>query len=141
MGIALVALPAMAALDGYIIVKGRRSHVTEVKMEIESPRDPHSRQASEKRREHKPITIVKEVDAASPLYRDVLKNHERLGEVVIEFARHEGQSPEKIRLNEAMVTEIRSVPRRDGKGGPEEITFTYQTIEVSFPGGKKQDHW
>ncbi|HWX53018.1 MAG TPA: type VI secretion system tube protein Hcp [Verrucomicrobiae bacterium] len=139
--IALVALPAMAALDGYIIIRGVRSRVIEVKSSIASPRDPQSGMASGKR-QHKPLTIVKEVDKASPMYMKAAREHEMLGEVVIEFNRR-GQSPEKLTLNNAMITQVRLMPRRGGTGEEEEITFTYQKIEWSLAGGKKSyaDDW
>src|SRR5579863_566512 len=90
--ILLLALPAMAALDGFIFVQGAKqgafrgsskrsgrdgSRVIEVNSSIEAPRDPHTGLASGKR-QHKPIVIVKEVDAASPQYFQALRSHEEL---------------------------------------------------------------
>lgn len=158
--ILLLALPAMAALDGFIFVQGAKqgafkgslkrngreaSRVIEVKSSIEAPRDPHTGLASGKR-QHKPIIIVKEVDAASPQYFQAFNKHEALSEVVIEF-NVRGKSPEKLTLNNAMITGIRRTPRSSaggaGKNETEEITFTYQKIEWTWTGGKKtfNDDW
>lgn len=157
--ILLLVLPAMAALDGFIFVQGARqgafkgslkrngreaSRVIEVNSSIEAPRDPHTGLASGKR-QHKPIVIVKEVDAASPQYFRALTNHEELSEVVIEFNLR-GKSPEKLTLKNAMITGIQKRPNRAGKNQgheTEEITFTYREIEWTWTGGKKtfSDDW
>ncbi len=140
LGILLVALPAMAALDGYITVKGKRSRVIEVRQAIVSPRDTQTGVASG-RRQHQPITIVKDVDAASPLYKEAFEKHEALGVVVIEFTKRE-QSPEKLTLTDAIITGIQLVPRRGPEGAKEEITFTYRQIEWTLARGKTStDDW
>ena len=139
-GILLVALPAMAAIDGYITMKGKRSHVIDVRQAIVSPRDAQSGQASG-RRQHQPITIVKEVDAASPLYKEAYEKHEALGTVVIEFTPRE-KSPEKVTLTDAVITEIKFVPRHGAEGEEEEITLTYRQIEWTLKGGRTStDDW
>jgi type VI secretion system secreted protein Hcp len=92
------------------------------------------------KRQHSPITIVKEVDKASPLLYQAMTTHEVLSNVTIDFAGSgsgAGKVAQKIVLTDATITDIRKV------GNSEQITFDYPTVEVTYKGGGKSatDDW
>ncbi len=144
----LPAVRAMAAINAYMIIdaksekmKGdpsRASSPERINL-ISVPRDAQSGMATGKRM-HKPFTITKEVDMASPSLKQSLAKGSALGNVTIVF---EGAGPgtaktaQKIVLTNAMVTGIQMV------GKSEQITFDYQTIEVTYVNGGKSatDDW
>ena len=153
MCVLLAAMPALAALDGTIIVRGSKqgtfksSHVLEVNSAIVSPRDPQSgsREASGRatgRRQHNPIRILKEIDQTSPMYWKALSSNEALEEVTIQFNAH-GKLPRALKLEHASITAIKRVQRAGGRGEDEEITFVYEQIEWTQSDGNKtaQDAW
>jgi type VI secretion system secreted protein Hcp len=147
--VALFALPAAAELGGVMFVSGARQgnfkgspkgngregmRILEVRTQVASP----SGRASGKR-QHKPITVVKEVDAASPKLTQALQRREVL-QVTIEF-NPAGRTPEKMELTNAVIVNIHTV--RQGAKEAEEIELEYQKIEWTFTGGKKtlSDDW
>jgi type VI secretion system secreted protein Hcp len=139
----------MAAVNAYMIIddkspakmKGdpsRASSPERIHL-ISVPRDTASGMATGKRM-HKPFTITKEVDMSSPALKQSLAKGGAVGDVTIVF---EGAAPgtaktaQKIVLTNAMVTGIQMV------GKAEQITFDYQTIEVTYTNGGKSamDDW
>jgi type VI secretion system secreted protein Hcp len=78
---------------------------------VVSPRDAATGQASGKR-QHKPITIVKEWDAASPLLMKALVANEEIRAVKFEFSRNKVDSPNffdvftEITLSNASIVEL-----------------------------------
>jgi type VI secretion system secreted protein Hcp len=145
---AIPALAALAAMEGTISVQGSRqgtfksAHVLEVHTSIVSSRDPQSKMDTG-RRQHQPIVIVKEIDADSSRYMKALTSNELLTQVVIEFKGPQGKSPRTLKLVDALITEIKRVPRAGGTGENEEISFTYREIEWTYVNGSKsaQDSW
>ena len=149
-GVAMLpGLQAVAAVNAYMTIddksmakmKGdpsRASSPERIHL-ISVPRDTASGMATGKRM-HKPFTITKELDASSPMLKQSLAKGSVLGNVVVEF---EGAGPgtaktaQKIVLTNAMVTGIQMV------GKSEQITFDYQTIEVTYTNGGKSamDDW
>jgi type VI secretion system secreted protein Hcp len=115
-----------------------------------SPRDAASGLASGKR-QHKPITITKEVDSATPLLFNTLCNNENIYRLLnIHFAQTNPQGAEEpyfsIKLTNAMVTGVERIrPGRKGKDTNEleEIEFTFAKIEITWAGGGKtaRDDW
>ncbi|MGH8103043.1 MAG: type VI secretion system tube protein TssD [bacterium] len=106
--------------------------------EVTSPRDAATGMATGKR-QHKPITIIKEWGAASPLIFKALVNNEVLSKVAFEFSRINPQGQNEvyytITLTNAMVSSIKqSCPQAAGGGkctAPvEEVSFTFQKIEM-----------
>ena len=148
--VVVAAIPALAlaAMEGTITVHGSRQgvfksgHVLEVHTAIVSPRDPQSKMETG-RRQHKPIVIVKEIDADSAKYLKALTSNERLTQVVIEFKSPQGKSPRTLKLVDALITAIKRVPRAGGRGENEEISFTYREIEWTYVNGSKSanDSW
>jgi type VI secretion system secreted protein Hcp len=147
----LVALPATAQPGGVMFVTGAKQgafkggaregiRVIEVMHSVTSPRDPQSGLASRSgKRQWKPITIVKEVDAASPKLFRALQTNELL-QVELEF-NAAGKAPKTVNLGEARIVSIRKA--RQGAREVEHIQFVYQKIEVTFRDGRKSyaDDW
>src|SRR5258708_20756350 len=111
--VVVAAIPALAVagMEGKITVQGSRQgvfksgHVLEVHTSIVSPRDPQSKMETG-RRQHKPIVIVKEIDADSAKYMKALTSNESLTQVVIEFKSPQGKSPRTLKLVNALITGI-----------------------------------
>jgi type VI secretion system secreted protein Hcp len=101
-----------------------------------------SGQASGKR-QHGVITIVREVDAASPQLFRASASNEVLREVVLKFIGSQGSGAgagkvaETIVLNDATINAIRRTGTR------ESISIVYDTINVTYVGGSKSatDDW
>jgi len=107
--------------------------VTAVSHEIVSPRDPASGLPTGKR-QHKPITITKEVDSTSPLFLNALVENENLSSVVITLTTAD-KTVETITLTNASVAQF------DQHGGNETLQFTYQKIQWQVGNVIAQDDW
>lgn len=103
--------------------------------EIISPRDAATGLPTGKR-QHKPITITKQLDRSTPLFLNAFVNNENLTQVLIGMLRN-GNQVMTIRLTNA------SVASRVQKGDSETISFTYQKIEWTWVDGgiSAQDDW
>jgi type VI secretion system secreted protein Hcp len=130
--------------------------------EVIAPRDAASGQATG-RRQHKPITIIKEWDATSPLLLQALVSQEPIASVKLEFSRSKPGSPggmdvfQEITLRNAQVSGIASTvgeaggdcdDARKGARCPdprelEEVSFVCQSMTVrSLTGGTTaEDAW
>ena len=109
--------------------------VTGYSHEIVSPRDLATGQASGKR-QHKPITIVKEWGASTPLLLNAALNNVNLTSVLIGLLRN-GQAVGTVKLTNAHISNYVA------HGLTESWSFTYQKIEwTSVDGGTMaQDDW
>jgi type VI secretion system secreted protein Hcp len=90
------------------------------------------------KRQHSPITITKEVDAASPKLFQASDSHEVLSQVVIGFqGGGAADTAQKIVLTNATILSIRKA------GKTEQITLDYQAIDVTYAKGGKTatDDW
>jgi type VI secretion system secreted protein Hcp len=103
----------------------------------ESPRDAASGQASGMV-QHRPLTITKAVDAASPQLFQALMTNESLKSVVVEVYSGTGGKEalvQTIRLSNASVGNLRQhVEPTEGNASndlQEEVSFSYQTMEMS----------
>ncbi len=140
----LSAVPAMAAVDAYMTVKGvkqgsiKGNGMSESIQLVSVVRDAASGMSTG-RRTHSTITITKEVDAASPKLTAALSSNETLSEVVITFVGASGgaKTAQKIVLTNATILSIRKA------GGKEQIKLDYQAIEVTWTDGGKTatDDW
>ena len=103
--------------------------------EIISPRDPASGLPTGKR-QHKPITITKQMDAASPLFLNALVDNENLTSVLIGLLRN-GQQIATIKLTNA------NLATYDLHGTTETWSFTYQKITWTWVDGgiTAEDDW
>ena len=90
---------------------------------VSAPRDIATGQASGKRM-HKPFTITKEIDKASPLLAQACASGKHFQEVDVELA-----SGGKYKLTDVMIS---SDTKSSGGDRPmESISFTYQKIEMT----------
>jgi len=150
----LPAVHAMAAIDAYMTIEGSKQgkikggevktsgteqiRVTDVMREETPSRDAASGMASGKR-QHGTITIMKEIDKASPMFYQALNSNETF-KVSIVFPAGSAKTEkaaQRIDLGDAVITNVSKV------GNSERITFTYQKIEVTYMNGNKsaQDAW
>ncbi len=102
---------------------------------IVSPRDAASGLPTGKR-QHKPLTITKELDKSTPLLLRALVTNENLSAVTFTLTRN-GSPYTTVKLTNA------SVASRTQTGGVEELEFTYQKIEWTWIDGgiSAQDDW
>jgi type VI secretion system secreted protein Hcp len=142
----LPAVPAMAAVDAYMTIKGARqgsikgNAMSENIHLVRVVRDtPMATRMPTGRRMHSTITITKEIDAASPKLAMAASSNETLSEVVITFVGGSGgaKTAQKIVLTNATILSVRKA------GGNEMITLDYQAIEVTWTDGGKtmSDDW
>ncbi len=140
----LAAVPAMAAVDAYMTVRGVKQGPIKGGMPsgsiqiVSVARDAATGMSSDKRT-HSTITITKKVDVASPKLATALNSHETLSQVVITFLGSSGdaKTAKKIVLTNATIVSVRY------SGSNELITLDYQTIEVTYAKGGKTatDDW
>jgi type VI secretion system secreted protein Hcp len=140
-------------IAGNVTEKGREGSIGlfSVSYQIDTPIDPFSGAATGKR-SHKPVTIVKAIDRATPKLLEALVTNEILSSVRIEFWRPtpETEAPYFIvALTNALVVESKfSSPDDNGRELDkyeeyEEIQLTYQKIEWTWVQGgvTAQDDW
>ena len=127
--------------------------------EVTSPRDLATGQAKGKR-QHKPITIVKEWGAATPQLFTACVTNEVLPEVTFEFRKTNANGEEytyhKIKLTDATIATVRQFTSGATEGASsakhssstdtkelEAVSFTFRKIEVENTDGKTtaMDDW
>ncbi len=108
---------------------------------VRAPKDTASGMATG-RRQHGTITIVREIDRASPMLAQALSTNESLRQVAITFqgagaGAEKTKTAQKIVMTNVLITGIRKV------GSSESITLDYETIEVTYISGGKTatDDW
>jgi type VI secretion system secreted protein Hcp len=142
----LPAPPAHAAFDAYMTIKGSKQgqikgdamsdqiHLVNVVRDT-----PMAAAMPAGRRMHSTITITKEIDKASPNLFQALSTNEVLSDVEITFTGGAGgaKTAQRIVLTNATIVSDRKA------GGNEQITFDYQSIEVTWTDGGKtaSDDW
>jgi type VI secretion system Hcp family effector len=143
----LSAVPAHAAFDAYMTIKGAKQgqftgdamsgQIHLVNVVRDTPRETAMPTG---RRVHSTITIWKEIDRATPKFAQALVSNETLTEVVITFNGPSGgaKRAEKIVLSNATILSVRKAG-----GNNEMITLDYQNIEVTWTDGGKTatDDW
>lgn len=144
----------LGPIHGSVTQKGRENKilVIAVQHEIVCPRDPQSGIPTGKRM-HKPLTIMKELDCASPLLSQILCTNENIREATLQFwmATPTGQERQHytVRLTNANISAINFKmgnirnPRLARLTEYEEIALTYQKIEWTWTDGGKtaMDDW
>jgi type VI secretion system secreted protein Hcp len=118
--------------------------------EVTSPRDPATGQASG-RRQHSPVTFVKQWGAASPQLLTAAVNNELLNSVLFEFIQMNPNGEEEvfhtIKLTNASVASIKQDVKGVAGGKDlqdlEEVSFTFQSMEMQNLDGKTMvaDSW
>jgi type VI secretion system secreted protein Hcp len=147
----LWAVPATAALNMYLTIKGSKQGsikgdgasgtipIKAVTHDVVMASDHASGMASGKR-QHGTITITKEIDRASPMLFQALNSHEVLSDVNIgsqTSGSGAGKIVQTIELKDAVISGIRK------SGNEELITLDYDTIQVTHVDGSKSatDDW
>ena len=142
----LPAVQARAAVDAFMTVKGfRGGPIKSDAMSENIPlvnvvrNTPMATGMAAGKRMHSTITVTKKIDAASPKLSMAASSNERLPEVAITFENRstDMKTAQKIVLTNANIVSIRK------SGSNEQITFDYQTIEVTYAKGGKtmMDDW
>ena len=118
--------------------------------EIDAPRDAASGLPAGKR-QHKPVTVTKELDKASPLLMNVLVNFENMPTVKFVFTAQDPRLPSSgywtVELENASVSNIRHDTIGVGADGMplvrEHVSFTYQKIIWTWEDGgiTAEDDW
>ena len=157
----VAAAPASAAINAYLKieeVKGEQIKgsgqgkwagwipVTDATYtDIAAPRDAQSGMASGKRM-HKPFTITKEVDSASPLLMKAVASGQHFATIEVDYVRGD-QVIKKMVLTDVMVTAAHNNSAGQKSMGSahatEQIEFTFQKIEMTAADGKTMaaDDW
>jgi|HubBroStandDraft_6_1064221.scaffolds.fasta_scaffold1670595_1 type VI secretion system secreted protein Hcp len=144
-GALLPAVPALAAIDAYMVIKAEKQgpikgEAMSEKIAITSVSHDTvmaSAGMASGKRQHGAITIRKEVDAASPKLFQAMNSHEGLSDVTIVFRGGAAKAVETLDLKDAMITAVRT------SGRTETITIEYGTIQVTYVNGNKTaiDDW
>jgi type VI secretion system secreted protein Hcp len=141
-------------VKGSVTQKGREDTIMVVAYshEVLSPRDAASGLPTGKRM-HKPLTITKEIDKASPILYSILVNNEKITEFELDFWRPSARGSEvhfyTVKLSNASIAEMREymldnkVPENMKFPPMEVVTFTYQKIEWTWVDGgiTAEDDW
>lgn len=141
-------------IKGSVTQAGREDSIMVIgwNHEVVSPRDAASGMASGKR-QHKPLTVTKELDKSSPLLANVLYNNENITQWELRCWRPSPTGAEEqyytVELVNATISSIRSeqlnnkYPDNMPHKEREHISFTYQKIIHTFEDGgiTAEDDW
>ena len=141
-------------IKGSVTQAGREDKIMVIGFshEVVSPRDAASGLPTGKR-QHKPVTITKEVDKSTPLLMNVLVNNENVTEWKLEFWQPSKSGKEiqfyTVDLMNASIAGIRSemlnnkYPENMQHKEREHISFCYQKIIWTFEDGgiTSEDDW
>jgi len=134
---------------GESLVAAHRNQITglDFSYEVSSPRDPQTGLPSGQRIQM-PLVITKQIGAASPQIYEAMVTNEVLKNVVIQFVKTANNGAETtyytITLTNATISDIKqhdteaaatSVNVQPQKLMVEDVSFTFQKIEVSSAGG------
>jgi type VI secretion system secreted protein Hcp len=139
-------------IKGEVIERGKEGTIKPLSFEHEivSPRDAASGLPTGKR-QHKPLSITKMMDKASPMLYNALVTNENLTEVNINFYRPSNSNTGgvganemfySIKLTNANISAIKTITKEDGTI-IEAVFFTYQKIAWTFTNGGifAEDDW
>ena len=141
-------------IKGSVTQKGREDSIMVIGFshEVVSPRDAASGLPTGKR-QHKPVTITKEIDVATPLLYNVLVNNENITTWKLEFWQPSKTGQENmfysVELMNASIAGINSemlnnkYPENMQHKEREHISFSYQKIIWTFTEGgiTAEDDW
>lgn len=122
-GCATASAAAYIKIDGIPGEAAEKSHQgwievdSQINLEVKSPRDAASGQASG-RRQYQPLIIRKRIDKASPLLAKAMAGKQLIGQIVV------SNQATRYTLSEVMVSSITTA------SGVETVSFTYQKIEM-----------
>ncbi len=141
-------------INGSVTQAGREDTIMVIgyNHEVVSPRDAASGLPTGKR-QHKPLTITKEIDKSTPLLMNVLVNNENISQFRLDFWRPSSTGQEQqhytIELLNASVAGIRSEMLNNKytenmqHSEREHISFTYQKVTWTWQDGGvcAEDDW
>jgi type VI secretion system secreted protein Hcp len=141
-------------IKGSITQSGREDSIGVIAFnhEVVSPRDAASGLPTGKR-QHKPVTITKEIDKSSPLLMSVLTNNEQITAWELRFWQPSATGQEvqhyTIKLSNASIAGIRSemlnnkYPENMQHKEREHVSYCYQKIEWTWEDGgiTADDDW
>jgi len=141
-------------ITGSVTQKGREGSIEVISLyhEIVAPRDPASGRPTGKRM-HKPFSITKPIDRATPSLHDILTHNENLTDVTLRLFRPHASGVERhaftVRLFNATIAAIqfRLLNTRTARYAKmpelEEVSFAYQRIEWAWMEGNisADDDW
>ncbi len=145
---------SQAEIKGSVTQTGREDSIMIIGFahEVVSPRDAASGLPTGKR-QHKPITVTKEIDKATPLLMNVLTNNENIKDWELRFWQPSKSGKEvqfyTIQLMNASVAGIRSemlnnkYPENMQHKEREHISFCYQKVIWTYEDGgiTAEDDW
>jgi|tagenome__1003787_1003787.scaffolds.fasta_scaffold20424289_1 type VI secretion system secreted protein Hcp len=133
--------PGALTAGGMITITGQGfdntpSAIIAVSHEIVSPRDPASGLPTGKR-QHKPLTIRKEIDKATPLLMRAIFTNQTMPVVQLSLNGPDGKTEATVKLTNASVSD------HVQQGSSEVVTFTYQKITWTWVDGgiTAEDDW
>jgi type VI secretion system secreted protein Hcp len=141
-------------VKGSVTQKGRENSmmIIATSHEVVSPRDAASGLPTGKR-QHKPFTITKEIDKATPLLYGILTNNENIPEWKLEYWQPSPSGQEvqhyTVKLTNASIGGVRfemlnnRYPENMKQKEREHISFCYQKIEWTWMDGgiSAEDDW
>jgi type VI secretion system secreted protein Hcp len=141
-------------INGSVTQKGRENSILvhSFNNQITSPRDPATGLPTGKK-QHQPISILKEIDKSSPLLWNALVNNENLTTWILRFWATAANGVEQqiytITLTNASIASItesmldNEIPANATLPLREEVSFTYQKITWTWTEGgiTAQDDW
>jgi type VI secretion system Hcp family effector len=138
-----VTLPAVAARNHTMTIQGVnqghiRGDVTTDSMPIKSV--THDEMMAPGKSQHGTLTIVREMDAASPKLAKAMQDHELLSEVTVTFdgsGAGSGKVAQTLDIKNATMVSLRM------SGANEILTLSYESVVVTYVGGgmSATDDW
>ena len=104
--------------------------------QVTSPRDAATGLATGKR-QHKPLTITKEIDKSTPLLMKAIFTNQTLPVVQLSLNGSDGKAVATVRLTNAQISDHLQ------QGSTETVSFTYQKITWTWVDGgvTAEDDW
>jgi type VI secretion system secreted protein Hcp len=141
-------------IKGSVTQAGREDSIMVIGFshEIDSPRDAASGLPTGKR-QHKPLTIIKEIDKSTPILMNVLVNNENITNLSLQFWQPSRSGKEfqyfTIELVNASIADIKqemldnAYPENMRIAAREHVSFTYQKIIKTWTDGgiSAEDNW
>lgn len=145
---------AQGEIKGSVTQSGREDSIMVIAFnhEVVAPRDPASGLPTGKR-QHKPITVTKEIDKSSPLLMNLLVNNEQVTKWELRFWQPSPTGQEvqhfTVELENASVSSIRAemlnnkYPENMNHREREHVSFCYQKITWTWMDGgiTASDDW
>lgn len=127
-GRTVVTLSMEGARQGRITDDRNPTELISFDYSVKTPREAGSGLATG-RRQYQPLLIRKRIDKASPLLMRAMATNELLKTVAVKVTQPTGETYQ-IKLTNASIADVHQTV--DDDGVYEEVSFTFQTIELTF---------